>query len=220
MANEIDFYQIYYREEQKEELYDFATPYFNKTLTPYFENTVISELVPNCKSDYVSVCSWRLRQKRSDFRVSLYGGGERGLSIEKLTGDYDIAILTPRGPTHKPLQAAAHWHGRAWVDALDQLRTFIKIPNELKYAIYENHFIARTDIYRDYVSDCLGPCMDFMEGRDVFSVDSGYRKRKNPEDVQLYNDVSGRHDWPIAPFILERLFSIWIHDRGFKVVNI
>ncbi len=33
----LDFIQILYKDEQKEEIYDFATPYLNTVLTPYFE---------------------------------------------------------------------------------------------------------------------------------------------------------------------------------------
>ena len=38
------------------------------------------------------------------------------------------------------------------------------------------------------------------------------------QEIQAYQKASGRQDWPIAPFILERLFSIWINDKNFKVI--
>jgi hypothetical protein len=41
----LDFYQIYYKEEQRDYLYDFAIPYFNRKVTPYFENSLIKTLV-------------------------------------------------------------------------------------------------------------------------------------------------------------------------------
>ena len=70
MDNEISFFQIYYNDSQLTELYDFAIPYKNLTLTPYFENSVIAELVPKCQSKKIAVCSWRLREKRkNNFRI-------------------------------------------------------------------------------------------------------------------------------------------------------
>jgi len=90
--------------------------------------------------------------------------------------------------------------------------------NIVKHAVYENHFIAHKDIYRSYVTDCLNPVIDFMSTRDVYFADSGYRTRKSAEDLEAYTKITGKKDWPIAPFILERLFSIWINDKNFKVI--
>lgn len=214
---ELDFIQIYYKDEHRKELYDFATPYLNTVLTPYFENSVISELVPKCDADFISVCSWRLKQKRGDmFRLL-----DKTLTKEKiLNTEFDVAILTPRSPSHDALGMAAHWHGKAWTDAINDLRTFIKIPVKLNHVIYENHFIARKDIYQSYVSDFLNPVIDYISTRDIYFTDAGYAKRKDPKDAEEYRKASGRNDWPIAPFILERLFSIYINDKKLNVVNL
>jgi len=215
MVGEIDFIQIYYKDEQKKEIYDFATPYFNDVLTPYFENTVISEVVPKCNADLISVCSWRLKKKRGDmFRLE-----DKTLTKDKiLNADFDIAILTPRSPSHNVMGMASHWHGKAWDNAISDLRSFIKVPNIVKHAVYENHFIAKKHIYTDYVSNCLIPVMDYMGSREVYFDDSGYHTRKSAEDVELYRKATGKSDWPIAPFILERLFSIWLNDKNYKVI--
>lgn len=214
---ELDFIQIYFKDDHKKELYDFATPYFNSVLTPYFENSPISELVPNCNADLISVCSWRLRKKRGDmFRLA-----DKTLTKEKiLNSDFDVAILTPRSPTHDALGMAAHWHGKAWTDAINDLRSFIKIPVKLNHAIYENHFVARREIYQAYVLDCLRPCIDYIKSRDVYFVDAGYARRKSREEAEYYRKLTGRNDYPIAPFVLERLFSIFINDKGYKVINL
>lgn len=219
MAGEktLDFFQIYYDDAQLPELYPFAKPYRNETLTPYFENSVIAEIVPKCNSDLVSVCSWALRKKRNDmFRLI-----DKTLTEEKiLAADFDVAVLTPRSDSHKPLLMASQWHGKAWDDAINDLRNFIKIPRELSKAIYENHFIATKEIYHEYVSVCLSPAIEYIRERDVYYADSGYVRRKKPDEVEKYRAVSGRKDWPIAPFILERLFSIWIEGKGYKIINL
>lgn len=213
----LTFYQIYYKDEQKEQIYDFATPYLNQVLTPYFENSVIAGLVPDCKSDYVGVCSWRLKKKRGDmFRLQ-----DKTLTREKiLNSDFDIAILTPRSPTHNVMAMASHWHGASWDNAIKDFRNFIKIPNIVKHAVYENHFIARGDIYRDYVANCLIPAMDYISTREVYFVDSGYIKRKSEVERQILKNQLNRNDYPIAPFVLERLFSIFISDKDYKVISL
>lgn len=223
----LDFIQIYYDDIQKDRLYPFATPYKNNTLTDYFESSVIADLVPNLQADLISICSWRLAQKRGDTIVNLKG--DTSLTEEKiLSHDFDIAVLTPRSPRHQALSMASMWHGQAWDDAFDVFKNEflptvgITINGELKKAIYENHFIARKSIYQLYVESCLAPAIRLCQERtEIFGADSGYvRKKRDQKEVQAYQEKSGRKDWPIAPFILERLFSIWINDKNFKVINL
>ncbi len=222
----LDFIQIIYEESQKEECYPFATIYKNETLTPYFENSIICEIVPKCEGSLIGVVSWRLMRKRGDmFRLQ-----DKTLDESKLTSiDYDVAVLTPRSPTHKALFMAAQWHHPAWSQAFPVFKKFlrdslnIKVPNELSNAIYENHFVAKREIYHDYVKNCLLPSMQFMSNwnskeSNPFMADAGYTKRKTASECKAYFEKTGRHDWPIAPFILERLFSIYCEGKGFKII--
>lgn len=221
----LNFFQIYYDDAQKDSLYDFSTPYKNETLTDYFENEVISRLVPNSQADLISVCSWRLKQKRGD----CYRLPDKTLTKEKiLNADFDVAILTPRHPNHKPLLMAHEWHGKAWDDAFTVLKEFLKsdlntiVPDELTHTIYENHFIAKAEIYKRYVKEYLLPCMAFIDSvQGVFKADAGYlSKKRNTNEVKAYQEKSGRQDWPITPFILERLFSIYCEGKGFKIISL
>ena len=228
MDKTLDFYQIYFSDEQKEKLYPFAIPYKNETLTDYFENSVIAELVPKSNADLISVCSWRLAQKRGDSSTPIVLKGDLTLTEEKiLSNDYDIAVLTPRSPRHQPLYMASQWHGKAWDDAFDDFKNGflssigIKLRGELTKAIYENHFIARREIYHEYCRT-LSMAIEFMQSRkSIYLVDSGYvRKKKDPKEIKAYQEKSGRQDWPISVFILERLFSIWIEGKGFKIIDL
>lgn len=220
----LDFIQIIYDDVQTEHCYPFARIHKNETLTPYFENEVIAELVPGQFSDLISVCSWRLNQKRGDMFKLI----DKSLTVEKITQtDYDVAVLTPRSPTHKPLHMAAEWHYPAWTPSFEVFKRFlrtdlgIKVPNELSTAIYENHFVAKREIYHDYVNSLLIPSIEHIRGNDgVYLSDAGYAKRKTGPERQRYFELTGRKDWPIAPFILERLFSIYCEGKGFKIVNL
>ena len=223
----IDFIQILYKEEHREKLYPFARPYFSCGLTPYFENAIIAGIVPTLQADYISVCSWRLRQKRGDAVHYLGGMGKDVLSLEKIEAamPFDVAILTPHSDNHKPLAMAPNWHGKAWVDAFEAfkpfLRRFGRVPEELKYAIYENHFIARKEIYHSYVHDYLIPAITFIGDNPVFFADSNYLpKKKDQSEIERVRKLLKANDWPIAPFILERLFSFYINDRNLKVIKL
>jgi hypothetical protein len=222
MARSLDFIQIYYEDSQLEKLYPFSKPFKNTTLTPYFENAIIKEIAPTLTADLIGICSWRLSDKRNDyFRLV-----DKSLSLVGLSADtaFDIAVLTPRSGSHKMLYMASAWHGEPWNDAILELREFIKIPKEVSCAIYENHFIATKEIYHEYVNNCLAPCIDFMSSRPVFFADSGYINRKKGADREsvrkILSESLQRTDYPIAPFILERLFSIWIENKNFNIISL
>jgi hypothetical protein len=222
MAKSLGFFQVYYDEGQLGELYDFAQPFYNQSLTPYFENDIIAHIVPKCDADLIGVASWRLRKKRGDCAVGLKNSLH--LSAEKIIDtDADVCILTPRSPIHKPLLAAENWHGKAWVEAFGIFKGYlrsigIKVPGELVYSIYENHFVAKREIYHEYVEKVLKPSIQFMEDEPIFLTPSGYIKlKRNAPDTQRVTKMLGLKDWPIGVFILERLFSIWINNKGFNV---
>jgi len=223
----IDLYQIYYDQSQKAELYDFAKPVFSVGLTPYFENAWISGLVPISNADYISVCSWRLRKKRGGAVHFLGGANKDEFTLEKIEAamPFDVAILTPHGPNHKPLAIAPNWHGKAWVDAFEAfkpfLRKFGKVPEELKYTIYENHFIARREIYHNYVNDWLIPAIEYIAAKDVFFQDANYvKKKRDNEEIERVKKLLKANDWPIGVFILERLFSFYINDKNLNVIKL
>ena len=233
----LDFYQIYFKDDQLPNLYPFAIPFKNETLTDYFENDVIARLVPESTADYISVCSWRLKQKRGESSTPIVLNHKLELDEQKiLSQDFDVAVLTPRRAGFRALYMAANWHGTVWHDAFSVfsdgfLRPHgISVPKnyedldgeDLKHAIHENHFIARRGIYHDYVSNCLAPAIQFIGSRmDTFGQNSGYvHKKRDAQEIQAYQKASGRQDWPITPFILERLFSIWINDKNLNVINL
>jgi hypothetical protein len=146
---------------------------------------------------------------------------DTSLSYDKIVNeDFDVAVLTPYSKSHKPLYMASLWHGEPWDIALRKLKEFMKVPAELNQSIYENHFIAKSSLYKQYVEECLTPVMQFMLNHECFFADSNYAKRKTHKEREHYMNTTGRKDWPIAPFILERLFSIWIHNKQLKVINL
>ena len=223
MAAKVDFIQILYNESQRAELYPIARPYFSVGLTPYFENAIIAGVVPTLQAEHIGVASWRLRFKRTQSHVPIITGGADITEERIVEKDADVCILTPHRPNHKPLAMASNWHGKAWDNAFGIFKGFIrsqgiKIPDELTYTIYENHFIARREIYHAYVRDCLIPACDFVSRDDVFYAPSGYNNKKRDEvEKKRVHRLLGSDDWPIMPFILERLFSIYIQDKRYKV---
>jgi len=205
------FFQICYKKEQCEEMYDFASPWLHWELNDYFENKVISDAVPLINDrDLIGICSWRLKAKRQD---SIRTKGQ--LTEEALrTLDYDVAILTPRSNNHRPLEAAKTWHYPHWTPAIERMRDLIKIPQEVTHTIYENHFVADRELYQDYVIRYLRPAIAFMkEDPAIFRAPSGYAKYKTEGERKIIKEKLGLDDWPIGVFVLERLFSIYLQNE-------
>lgn len=83
-----------------------------------------------------------------------------------------------------------------------------------KPTVYSNFFAAKANIYKEYVK-VLEQAIDIMETdseiRDLCWKDSGYKTGLNPEDLKKY---TGLDYYPFHTFILERLISVWISNKG------
>jgi len=211
--------QIYYEESQLSKLYPFAEPYYNDKLTIFFENDCIVKLVSETKADKIAVCSWKLREK---FRW--YIGRPRELTQELLESDYEVMSFTKNTKEHRMLSAAEQWHPGF-------LKTFDKIlsaigktrPSEIKIPIYQNHFSAKREIYVQYVKNYLSPAMqsimDDVEINNLAMQDSKYSDLTNQSAEHLQKKI-GVNYYPLVPFLLERLFSVYVQNEGLKITHI
>lgn len=208
--------QIFYEEEQKAHCFPFARLHFNDRLTIFFENSVIKDLVLASESEKIAVCSWKLKQK-----LRWYIGKHRELTQEVMDSDYDVLSFTRNSDSHQMLAAANKYH-KGFKEGMQKICDHIglKVPGEVKQPIYQNHFSAKREIYRDYVQNFLSPAMEFMstDMKELAMSDSNYsqlsRSKITPEYLM---DKIGLPHYPLAPFILERLFSVYIQNKKIKV---
>jgi hypothetical protein len=213
----MSLHQIYYKEEQRAKIYPFASPYFNKSLTIFFENRPIWDVVSSAKTKNVGVCSWKLADKMK-IRVGL----RNVLTEDAINGDFEVLSLTKNSTRHQMLAMANAWH-KGFIPALDLLwqKLGYKRPGEAKNPIYQNHFIARTDIYKDYVNNFLRPAMDLIlndfELNQMMIQPSGYGRLSRSSDVTSVKAQLGMDDYPLCPFILERCACLWFQMKGIKI---
>jgi hypothetical protein len=212
-----DLYQIFYQEKQKESLFPFAIPYENKDLTIFFENSVISKLVQESKSDKIGVCSWKLASKMKN-RVGL----RTPLTVDVINSEYDILSFTKNSKKHTMLANLYHWH-KSSKEAMALLWEKLghKLPGEVKNPIYQNAYSAKSEIYRDYVENFLAPAMELIEKDEelnkLMTQPSGYSKLSREADIKSVKTKLGMTDYPLAPFILERCPACWFQMKGVKV---
>lgn len=214
-----EFYQLYYREDQKSKIFPFAIPHYNDKLTPYFENVPICDLVKSSTGSKVSVCSWKLREK-----LKWYVGRPRELTLEVLESEYEVLSFTRQTKDHKMMKLAEVWH-KGFGAAMQKMVEGIgkKWPYEVKIPVYQNHFAATREIYLDYVTNWLDPAIEFIETdpemNKIAMSDSKYSELNKPYAVssQYLMERIGMPWYPLAPFLLERLFSVYIHNKNINV---
>lgn len=219
----LSFFQIFWDDSQLPNLYPFAKPYRNEVLTPFFENQCISEIVPRAKADKIAVCSWALRQKYRTFSVPPVGD----ITVDRLLGDYDVFAFTKNTHAHQMLAAMDHWH-RGSKELLHRICAAIdlRFPSEVEKPIYQNAFCARGEIYKAYVKEALDPAMEVMDfDKEINQAcwqDSDYYKLKNPSSdfSQRVKKYLGTDYCPLHTFLLERLFSVWIHGKGLNIITV
>jgi hypothetical protein len=208
--------QLYYNDEQQEKIFPFAVPYKTEGLTVFFENYWIKELVLASKDEKIAVCSWKLKEK-----LRWYIGHRRELTQEVLETDYEVLTFTRNTKYHQMLAAANAWHP-GFLNTFDKILAKIGVtrPNEVKIPIYQNHFAARTEIYKDYVQNYLVPAMDGIQNdaeiNELAMRDSKYSDLTNQSAAHLQSKL-GINYYPMIPFLLERLFSIYVHNKRIAV---
>jgi hypothetical protein len=211
--------QIIYDESQRASCYPFAEVYFNKELTPFFENTVISELVSASQDSKIAVCSWKLKQK-----LRWHIGKPRDITPELLESDYDVMSFTKNTKAHGMLAFANTSHN-GFIVAFKKVVEGIgkKCPGEVKNPIYQNHHSSKREIYQAYVKEYLNPAMEIMQNdteiNKLVMADSNYSTltSKRPEHLKEIEQKLGIGYYPLCPFLLERLFSVFVHNEKINV---
>lgn len=209
----IALYQIYYQEEQLKKLYPFAIPYYNPTLTIFFENDPIMKLVTAFNGEKIAVCSWKLSQK-----VRLI----HPITQTILHSPFEVLSFTRNSHRHQMISMANQWHPD-FIHTIDLLwrKIGLRRPPEAKKPVYQNHFMAKTEIYQDYVNNFLVPAREVIENdeevREKMLQPSGYGKLSKQVDLKSVKEKLGMDDYPLCPFILERCPSLFFQLRGYQI---
>lgn len=210
-------HQIFYREDQKHKLFPFAIPYYNETLTIFFENDPIKKIVRETKADRIGVCSWKLGDK-----MRIRTGMRGALTPEVMESDFQVLSLTRNSSRHCMLAMAREWHP-SFMPTIRLLwqKLGYMIPWEARNPIYQNHYIAKTEIYRDYVDNFLAPAMELTEKDEnlnkMMTQPSGYGKLSRGADIKSVKSKLGMDDFPLAPFVLERCPALFFQVKGYKI---
>ena len=222
MAGKVaELFQIYFKEEQLATLYPFATPHYNPNLTVFFENSVIRQLVLKSEAQKIGVASYALRQKINN-GIPM----RQEFTEEVINSEYDVLSFTRKMPDHFMLAKMDNWHPGS-LDTLNMIFAEIGKPTfenrrQPKTPIYQNHFMASSHLYKEYVMTMLIPAMTVMEEhpeiRKRCYEDSQYYKLKtDPGYPALIKRQLNMDYVPLHTFLCERMFSCFIDDKKLNI---
>lgn len=210
-------YQIYYDEGSKEACYPEFEHYENKVCSPFFENSIITKLIAedrHIETDYFGVFSGNFKHKMTVTRDS------QKYSPQIILNSLDTDVVSFfRGHQNKNVVNKAElFHPgfkRALINTLNAIGFEVDLEKDTRFTVYQNHFIARSDIYEKYVNELLEPAIKEMcntankELQNIIWQDSNYHKKKTMPD-KLKKEL-GVPYYPYHTFICERLFSIFLN---------
>lgn len=216
-------HQIYFDPAQATLLEPEYIPYYNPDCTVYFENSVIETLI-NCGAhvgcDYFGVVSYKLREKIGAVMK------ERWTNIPTIA-NHSLKEFTPalfesellshrpdvmsfqRHMPHDPITFADRFHPN-FSNYFQQIMNEIGFdwkPTHLKNVVYCNFFVAKSEIYKRYVSEMLIPAMNVMRKMEWLYNNSHY-PNKMPENLAKQWGIDY---YPYHPFMCERMFSWYMH---------
>lgn len=210
----IKIYSIVYDKNQivEYEKYDNSHIKTMEQKSYFFEYNVLMDVIDNhdIAEDYLGIFSYKFPMKTGLFKKKLF-------KILEQNSNYDIYTFCSHKVNLKGkyLQFTEKVHPGF-------LNLFTKLCNDLelevkepKYIVYSNFFVCKTEIYREYVNEIIKPAIELLETKYKHEVwqDSNY-KGLEKDKLKQY---TGLDYYPMYTFLCERLFSIWIENKNYKI---
>jgi hypothetical protein len=190
-------HQIYYDDKSKSNciIDDRVKLYYNIIdPNPFYENEVICDLIPLEQSDRVGVFSHKYNNKL-------------GISLDRIEErNEDIVTFFKINYKNHYWKNFERWHPNG-LKALEELKIVfgwdIDFNKQPKHIVYQNHFVADTNIYKRYVKTFLKPVMDYL--------------LLNEHLVNFEPRLPQYKGYKMHPFLLERLFTIYLEQNKYSV---
>ncbi len=220
----LNIWQVYYNQQTKANCFKDWHLYNNDTLTEHFENSVIVDLYHKgevTKDEYFGLFSHKVKQK------ILFKEDGMILSPESLKtvisgSKADVYSFFKRRKQQNIVYQAENYH-KGFIDLVDTIMDetgfMPKTPTRLKNIVLFNHFVARSEIYQQYIEELLIPAMGILEKCEAAYNDAKYKKIDQETRTKFLN-AFGVPYYPYHPFILERLPSIFFEKYKYNFKQI
>lgn len=211
----VRIYGIIYGEKRTEYI-----PYVNHcTTNPHrFEANPIIDIIDNYiadlgNMDWLGILSWKFRQKTGITPVRLHSAAANAPDYVRV-----INCSPYLGP---------HIHFMNWSEEghpgithfITRCLALADIPyhNDCQPVIYAHQFLARKQVYVDYVSRLLKPSLALLEGELWPQVNrpSGYTAGM---ELQKLKALTGLDFYNYVPFVIERLFMQYVRHHQLPTI--
>jgi hypothetical protein len=204
----VKIYGIIYGDKQTEYI-----PYFNSSTEKNwrFENNPIIDIIDNhvidlSSDDLLGILSWRFPIKSRITKpvlLSLLNNAPKDGDVYNLSQDlgHHIHFMDWSDQGHKGIKGFI----QRCCKHVD-----LEYNNDCKTIVYANYFLARKNIYVNYVNDVIKPCLELLEGEMWEEVN------KNPGYTRAVPGVTYNY----IPFILERMMMQYIFNLNLKTIQL
>lgn len=207
-------YSIVYKAEQASEYtrYDNSHIKTVQQKSYLFEYNPIIDIIDNhlIEENYLGIFSYKFAKKTgiSKKKLMLYLNNFKG---------YDFYSFSKFSNVIKYMPDYLEDSHPGFFDIFTPICKDLNLPEELKTDyVYENFFIAKTQIYKNYVNDIIKPAINLLETKykELAWRNAVYMPNKN-----LFQDTGMKH-YTFHTFILERLINQYIHKHNFTIKTI
>ena len=207
---DLDIYGICFKDTQNTEYHRIDNKVSTIAEKSYlFEYNVIlnTEIV----SDYTGFFSWKFRAKTGMNKRVLFN-----LLTDNHYWNYEVINFCE--PLPKPYLEFSETNHPGFMELFTAICGDLGLKvSEPKHTIYSNFFIAKKEVFIAY-QNLLRQAVELLEGKYKEQAwnDSGYKALTS----ERLKEVTGLDYYPMHTFILERLLSVWIDNRGIKTLNL
>lgn len=223
-------FQIYFDQSQLSKCEPEYNKILNSNCNEFFENQVIADIISDShgyNSEYVGFVSYKLRDKlgymkdnwKSIPNIANHSTTEftPDLFLQELIKHKPDAMSFQRHIPHDPIMVADCFHPgfKKHFEYIMKQIGFDWQPTHLGNVFYCNYFVAKSEIYQDYVKTMLIPAMEVMKNMPELWNDSRY-PHALPKHLA---DKFGITHYPYHPFICERMFSWYAHLKKLNCLH-
>ena len=125
--------------------------------------------------------------------------------------DYNIITFNKLDYGRDVMSHLDEYHGIGtkllMTDILEEVRLKFK---KTRTSVYSNYFLAKGDIYKDYVNNWLIPFSN-----ELIKPKWDERSYKPARYKKAFREKGC--DYPLHPFLLERLFSLYLSNNNYRI---
>lgn len=209
--NNVKIYSITYSQQQPCEYVCYDNSHIRTTAQKsyLFENNVIIDIIDNhydsIEELYLGIFSWKFGMKTGIFPKKLYW------LLEK-NPDFDIYNFCR--PLSMPYMLFTEKVHPGFLERFTYLLRKLDIPYcEPKNVVYSNFFIAKKEIYKDFVNTLIKPSITIMETDDYLKTKVFMPCNYNGLSSDKLKEFTGMEYYSFHTFVLERLFSFYLEQH-------